>query len=126
MSPKLIFLWSTRRTLSMAFHRAIYQLDGIKHFCEPFALPHYFGSGKRSIQFSDNPEVANRFDRIPTHEEQLKDINTEYTGYHTTFIKEHAMYAWPDIIPSEVMKTSIHTFIIRNQKRPSNLCTGKP
>ena len=49
----------------MAFHRAIYQLDGIKHFCEPFALPHYFGPDKRSIQFADEPEVAERFGTIP-------------------------------------------------------------
>jgi hypothetical protein len=114
MPEKIIFLWSTRRTLSMAFHRAIYQLDGIKHFCEPFALPHYFGPEKRSVQFSNNSEVAERFGKIPTYDERVQDITADYKGYHTTFVKEHAMYVWPDILPKEIMQTSFHTFIIRN------------
>ena len=117
MKNKLIFLWSTRRTLSMAFHRSIYQLSGIKHFCEPFALPHYFGPHKRSVQFSKNPEVGERFGQIPTHEERVKEITAEFKDCHTTFVKEHAMYAWPDIIPREIMEQSFHTFIIRNPEK---------
>ena len=62
----------------MAFHRSIYQLSGIKHFCEPFALPHYFGPHKRSVQFSKNPEVGERFGQIPTHEERIKEITAEF------------------------------------------------
>ena len=117
MVQKRIFLWSTRRTLSMAFHRAIYQLDGIKHFCEPFVLPHYFGPEKKSVQFANNPEAANRFGRIPTYAECLNNITEDYEGYHTTFIKEHAMYVWPDKVPKEVLENSFHSFIIRNPEK---------
>ena len=117
MGKKRIFLWSTRRTLSMAFHRAIFQLDGIKHFCEPFVLPHYFGPEKRSVQFVNDQEVATRFGRIPTYAESLNKITKDYDGYHTTFIKEHAMYVWPDKVPKEVMENSFHAFIIRNPEK---------
>ena len=101
----------------MAFHRAIYQLDGIKHFCEPFVLPHYFGPEKRSVQFANNQEVATRFGHIPTYAESLKNITEDYHGYHTTFIKEHAMHVWPDKVPKEVMENSFHAFIIRNPEK---------
>ena len=101
----------------MAFHRAIYQLEGIKHFCEPFALPHYFGPDKRSVQFVDEPEVAERFGTIPTYQEKLQEIIANYEGYDVNFIREHAMYAWPDIIPKEIMQSSYHTFIIRNPEK---------
>ena len=117
MEPKKIFLWSTRRTLSMAFHRAIYQIDGIKHFCEPFALPHYFGPDKRSVQFANEPEVAKRFGKIPTYQDKLQEITLKYSNYDINFIKEHAMYAWPDIIPKEILQSSYHTFIIRNPEK---------
>ena len=117
MGKKRIFLWSTRRTLSMAFQRAIYQLDGIKHFCEPFILPHYFGPEKRSIQFVNDPEAPNRFGRIPTYAECLNNITEDYEGYHTTFIKEHAMRVWPDKVPREVLHNSFHAFIIRNPEK---------
>ena len=117
MGKKRIFLWSTRRTLSMAFHRAIYQLDGIKHFCEPFVLPHYFGPEKRSVQFANDQEVATRFGRIPTYAECLNNITEDYEGYHTTFIKEHAMRVWPDKVPREVLHNSFHAFIIRNPEK---------
>ena len=102
MGKKRIFLWSTRRTLSMAFHRAIYQLDGIKHFCEPFALPHYFGPEKRSVQFAHDQEVAKRFEHIPTYAESLNNITEDFEEYHATFIKEHAIHVWPDKVPKEV------------------------
>ena len=121
MAPKKIFLWSTQRTLSMAFQRSIYQLDRIKHFCEPFALPHYFGANKMSVQFSNEPEVEKRIigkrGKIPTHDERLQEIVSEYEGYDTNFIKEHAMYAWPDVIPKEIMQSSYHTFIIRTPEK---------
>jgi len=117
MEPKKIFLWSTRRTLSTAFHRAIYQIDGIKHFCEPFVLPHYFGPDKRSVQFANEPEVAKRFGKIPSYQDKLQEITLKYDNYDINFIKEHAMYAWPDIIPKEILQSSHHTFLIRNPEK---------
>ena len=101
MAPQLIFLWSTRRTLSTAFQKAIYQLDGVKHFCEPFALPHYFGSERKSVLYVDNQDVASKHGQIPTNAERLTDITAEYPGYHKTFIKEHVIFVWPDIMGSK-------------------------
>ena len=126
----MIFLWSTRRTLSNAFHRAIYQLDGIKHFCEPFMIPHHLGSEKRSVEFLNNPEkeemaenyMKSKFGKIPTFDERVHDITGDHKGYHTTFVKEHAMYVWPDIVPIEVMQRSFHTFIIRNPAKAIKSC----
>ena len=117
MAPRLVFLWSTRRTLSTPFQRAIYQLDGIKHFTEPFALAYYFGPDRRSVQFLNNQEIANQFGRIPTNAEQLNVLTADYEGYHTTFIKEHALYAWPNIIPPDVLQTSMNTFLIRHPEK---------
>eukprot|EP01083_Nonionella_stella_P257843 882086_1 len=110
---KRIFLWSTRRVLSMAFHRAIYQLDGIKHFCEPFALPFYFGDEHKSVQFINNQKLSQQFNPCPTFAESLQNITKQYSDdYHTVFIKEHALYAWPNVIPIEILSSSINTFII--------------
>eukprot|EP01084_Bolivina_argentea_P184643 318456_1 len=112
---KRIFLWSTRRVLSMAFHRAIYQLDGIKHFCEPFCLPFYFGSERKSVQFVDQQHLAQKFTPCPTYAQSLNNITKQYPSkYHTVFIKEHAIHVWPDVIPQQILSASINTFIIRN------------
>ena len=69
------------------------------------------------MQFDNEPEVGQRFGKIPTHKEKLQEIIAKYENYDTNFIKEHAMYAWPDIIPKEIMKASCHTFIIRNPEK---------
>lgn len=121
MSTKTIFLWCAPRTLSNAFQKAIFQLDGIKHFCEPFQIPHLVGSNKRSIQYVNEPEVEEHImkmaGKIPTHTEVLKEIEAEHNGCNVVFIKEMAMYVWPDKIPNEIMESSCHTFLIRHPEK---------
>ena len=119
MSTNLIFLWSCRRVLSTPLHRAIFQLQGIKHFCEPFCLQYYFGENRRSIQFADRQDVASNWDKIPTDSETLANITADYSsqGFDHVFIKEHAVYVYPDKIPDEILSSSTHTFIIRNPEK---------
>ncbi len=119
-AKKIIFLWSTRRVLSTPLHRAIFQLDGIKHFCEPFALPFYFGPDRISVQFKDNhEEVAGAWDKIPTFSEGLTNITKDYSseGYDKVFVKEHAIYAYPDRIPDDILCSAANSFIIRDPRK---------
>ena len=104
----------------MALHRAIFQLDGIKHFCEPFALPFYLGPNRISVQFEHNhEEIAKNWDRIPSFAEGLENITKDYSseGYNKVFIKEHALYAYPDKVPDNVLKSAANSFIIRNPNK---------
>ncbi len=115
-AKQIIFLWSTRRVLSTPLHRAIFQLDGIKHFCEPFSLPWYFGPDRISVQFKNRQHIADTWDRIPTFAEGLANITKDYSseGYDKVFIKEHAMYAYPDKVPDDILCSAVNSFIIRN------------
>ena len=120
IAKRIIFLWSTRRVLSTPLHRAIFQLDGIKHFCEPFALPFYFGANPISVQFKDNhEEIASNWDRIPTFEEGLEKITNNYSleGFEKVFVKEHAIYAYPDKIPDDILCSAANSFIIRTPEK---------
>jgi hypothetical protein len=102
----------------MAFHRAIYQLDGIKHFCEPFTLPHYFGPERKSKQFEDKQDVVSKFAAtMTTNAEKLKEIVECSDGSRSVFIKENAVHVWPGKIPNDVLGQFVHTFIIRNPEK---------
>ena len=118
MSQKKVFLWSTRRVLSMTFHRAIYQIPGIKHFCEPFALSFYFGNNAVSKQFNDKQkqELSLNWDHIPTVQESLDEITKYHPNYDSIFMKEHAMYAI-NHITDDILNESINTFIIRHPEK---------
>jgi len=119
---KRIFIWSTRRVLSNAFHRAVWNITGcsIKHFCEPFALPFYFGPTRKSVQFEKQQEIADNWKEIPTHASCQAKVFADVEE-DRVFVKEHAMYCFPpgegspeDICGRENLENSMHTFIIRH------------
>ena len=125
-----VFLWSTRRVLSTPLQRAIFQLEAnginqIVQHCEPFALNFYMGKDRRSKQFTEEEaiEAAKNWDSIPTIADSLEVINnykpsqiasTNDEKSNFLFIKEHAIYVWPNIIPDKMLIDSKNTFIIRN------------
>ena len=55
------------------------------------------------------------FDKIPTPSEALADITKDWSahGFRKVFVKDHAIYAWPDRVPHDVLCAARNTFIIR-------------
>eukprot|EP01084_Bolivina_argentea_P206835 353024_1 len=113
----VIFLWGTRRVLSTALQRALFQLNGIKHISEPFDLPFYFDPN-RSIQLQDHQDMTATWHRIPTYGDSLANILRDYPseGYHKVFVKEHAIYAYPDAVPDDILISAKNTFLIRHRR----------
>ena len=70
-----IFLWTTRRVLSNAFSKAIYQLQDdqvhLQQMIQPFRLNYYFGKECRSEQMTphEKREFAGHLKHIPTIDE---------------------------------------------------------
>ena len=84
-----IFLWSNRRTCSFALQRAIFQIEGIQHIGEPFALPFYFGENRKSTLLEDYQKWPNP----PTWEEQIdKVLNFPDDNYERAFVAEHCLH----------------------------------
>lgn len=83
---------------------------------EPFVLPFYFGENRRSVQFEHRQDMASNWDHIPSDSECLANITADYSaeGKHTVFVKDHAIYVWPDKVPHHILCSSANTFIIRN------------
>ena len=81
-----IFLWSTRRVLSTALQRAIFQLEanGIEnmvHYFQPFANSFYLGSKdepRRSKQF--NVEAAKELGMTSLTIDQLLQRISQFDG----------------------------------------------
>ena len=57
--------------------------------------------------------------QIPSFAESLENITKDYSseGYDKVFVKEHALYSYPDKVPDNVLKSAANSFIIRNPSK---------
>ena len=107
-----VFLWSTPRSLSTAFERAIMNLKNGKFFHEPFADAYYLGANRKSKRFFEYPVHPEA-----TVQEISKVLLAEQQGKDFIFCKNLAYHLDGQIDALLALKEYKHTFLIRNPNK---------
>jgi len=108
MSPRIIGLWSTPRSVSTAFEKTFSQRDDTVIVHEPFTDCYYFGPERRSNRYGDQEGV-----REYTGRQAIEEI--EQYKAPLIFFKELAFQAVHYIDPIFLSKVS-NTFIVRDPR----------
>ena len=112
--PKGVILWSPPRCLSTAFECCMRELPCLTEvFHEPYAMPHYFGPERTSLQYASSP-----VDSTKTFESVTERIRQSLLcgENEVVFIKNMSYYVDDhlDVILGEGLKDLKHTFLIRH------------
>lgn len=104
MTPGLLFLWGTPRSMSTAFLRMMLERGDHEVFHEPFS----------SIVVQGRTTVG---DRTATSHDELLKLLEERAGDHPVFVKETTEYDYLSTGGERIPYAGRHTFIVRDPRR---------
>jgi hypothetical protein len=104
------WLWSTPRSVSTAFAKAVGQLPGVRLVHEPYTGAYYFGPERRSRRYGDSPEQAGDTGTALAAElTRLARTRPE----EPVFVKELAFQGAPYLTPA-LAASGRHSFLVRH------------